>query len=98
LRGLDGGFAFRLRQLIGCVVKFEIECGDECREFRAIICHVGRDFVEVEKLDDDKKRRRDCDCKGRKKRDCTCKDHKNRFMIVPLDEIKFFKLDDKKHC
>ena len=100
LRGLDGGLFFRLRQLEGCVVKFEVECGSDCREFRGRICHVGRDFIEIEKFDHDKRHRDDCKCKGRKrKHDCKCKKHKHSFLIVPLNEIKLFKLDDdKKGC
>ncbi|UOE94546.1 hypothetical protein [Alkalihalobacillus sp. LMS39] len=92
LRGLDGGLAFRLRQLVGCVVKLEVECGDECNRFKGIICHVGRDFVEIEKIDDGRKRKKDCHCKSR----CKCKSHKDNFLIVPLHEIKVVKVDDDK--
>ncbi len=96
LKGIDGGLAFRLRQLIGCVVKLEVECGNECNEIRGIICHVGRDFVEVEKIDKEKKRRRHCRCKGH----CDCKHRKDDFLIIPLNEIKVVKVDDddKKDC
>ncbi|WP_066149080.1 hypothetical protein [Halalkalibacter krulwichiae] len=106
LRGLDGELAFRLRQLIGCVVKFKVECGNECREFKGTVCHVGKDFVEIEKLHHDDhdhtRRKRDCKCKDRRRHKCKCKckDHKSKFLIIPLDEIKIIKIvDDKKgHC
>ncbi len=95
LRGLEGGFAFRLRQLVGCVVKLEVECGDECNVFIGTICHVGRDFVEIEKIDEERRRRRDCHCSSRTKH----KERKDDFVIIPLDEIKAIKVeDDKKHC
>lgn len=94
LRGLDGGIAFRLRQLIGCTGKFEIECGSHCRQIEGIIYHVGRDFVEIEKVDDGK--HRSCKCKSRKRhKSCTCKDNKSTFIIIPLNEINLFKLVEK---
>lgn len=56
LGGLTSSLNFRLRQLIGCKVKLRVDCGGECKVILAEICFVGRDFVEVnelEELDDD---------------------------------------------
>ncbi|QGS69219.1 hypothetical protein CV093_15535 [Oceanobacillus sp. 143] len=52
LGGLQGGLNFRLRQLIGCVVKLELE---ENKEIVGNICFVGSDFVEVDVLKEKKK-------------------------------------------
>lgn len=99
LRGLDGGLPFRLRQLIGCFVKIETDCGDDCREFRAIICHVGRDFVEVERLDHHKAVRGKNRRRTKRKKMEGYKDDKNRFVIIPINEIKKINLiEDKEHC
>ncbi|OZM57053.1 hypothetical protein CIB95_09820 [Lottiidibacillus patelloidae] len=49
LGGLQGGLNFRLRQLIGCNVKMEL---DEDKEINAHICFVGSDFVEVDVLEE----------------------------------------------
>ena len=89
-----------MRQLIGCEVTLEVECGDECREIKGIICNVGRDFVEIEKLDVKKQHQRKVRrCTSCRKHDCDCKHHRDDFVIIPLNEIKLVKLeDDKKDC
>ncbi|TCN27821.1 hypothetical protein [Mesobacillus foraminis] len=48
LGGLEHGMAFRFRQLIGCLVKMDVECGEAAEKVLANICSVGTDFVEVE--------------------------------------------------
>ena len=45
LGGLQCGLNFRLRQLIGCIVRLDLE-GD--KKIVAYICYVGSDFVEVD--------------------------------------------------
>lgn len=47
LGGLQGGLAFRLRKLIGCEVKMQVEC-DGCEEMNGTIKFVGKDWVELE--------------------------------------------------
>ncbi|WP_102027557.1 hypothetical protein [Salirhabdus sp. Marseille-P4669] len=49
LGGLTHGLNFRLRQLIGCKVKLNVDC-DGCEKILAEICHVGSNFVEVKVL------------------------------------------------
>jgi hypothetical protein len=48
LGGLEHGMAFRFRQLIGCLVKMDIGCGEQNESILANIRSVGTDFVEVE--------------------------------------------------
>ncbi|PLT33397.1 hypothetical protein [Bacillus sp. V5-8f] len=75
LAGLQGGLAFRLRQLLDHDVR--IECEDQ-EVFEARIDHVGTDFIEVLMLSEKKNRRQkeDCGCKG-------------KFRIIPFEKIKF---------
>lgn len=44
LGGLQNGLGFRLRQLMGCEVKIELENG---KELHGKICYVGSNFVEL---------------------------------------------------
>lgn len=53
LGGLAHGLNFRLRQLIGCIVRLKVDCGGDCKKILAEICYVGNNFIEVNILDKD---------------------------------------------
>ncbi|MBM7659720.1 hypothetical protein JOC85_000487 [Bacillus mesophilus] len=94
LGGLQGGLNYRLRQLIGCVVKMELE-GD--RKVKARICFVGSDFVEIEVLDHDKKEEeKQEENKDKKKKKKKKKKHKKigKSWILPFESVGFVELDD----
>lgn len=86
LGGLQGNLNFRLRQLIGCKVKFELE-GD--KKIDAKVCFVGSDFVEVQVLDHKKEDKEDKNKKKKKKKKkCT------KSLILRMDAIKYMELKD----
>ncbi|WP_456275833.1 hypothetical protein [Bacillus sp. AK128] len=94
LGGLQGGLNFRLRQLIGCVVKMELE-GD--RKVKARICFVGSDFVEIEVLNDDRKEdEKQIENNEKKKKKKKKKKHKKmgKSWILPFESVGFVELDD----
>lgn len=100
LGGLQGNLNFRLRQLIGCKVKFELE---EDKKIDAKVCFVGSDFVEVEVLDDkkdDKKDDKDDEPEvlgeKKKKKKKKKKKHKKcpKAAIIKMEAIKFMELKD----
>ncbi|RXJ02417.1 hypothetical protein DS745_06855 [Anaerobacillus alkaliphilus] len=75
--------SYKLRQLIGCEIKMDISCGEDCEIVEGKLCFVGSDYVEVE-LKDDKKDRRD-PCKKKDKKE------KDKFVrIYPFESIKSF--------
>lgn len=61
LGGLAHGLNFRLRQLIGCIVKLKVNCGGDCKKILAEICYVGNNFIEVKILDKHHDDHHDCD-------------------------------------
>ncbi|QOR67624.1 hypothetical protein IM538_05645 [Cytobacillus suaedae] len=90
LGGLQGNLNFRLRQLIGCKVKFELE-GDD--KIIAKVCFVGSDFVEVEVLDDkkdDKEEKPQVEKKKKIKKKVKCP----KVLIFRMDAIKYMELKD----
>lgn len=102
LGGLQGGLNFRLRQLIGCNVRFELEEG---KKLVAKIRFVGSDFVEIEvlkekkKKDPDQKKKGKVKKKGKKKGKKKCKKNKcYKALIFPFESIKFIELKDDCHC
>lgn len=99
LGGLQGGLNFRMRQLMGCVVKMELE-GD--RKVKARICFVGSDFVEIEILERlDKKENEEEEVekkkkkKKRRKKNKKKRKFKGKSWIVPFESVGFVELDDK---
>ncbi|WP_121609543.1 hypothetical protein [Mesobacillus foraminis] len=69
--------AFRFRQLIGCLVKLDAECGEEMESILATICSVGTDFVEVEVFKNKDK----------------AKGGKGKIRILPFESIKCIELE-----
>ncbi|WP_246938567.1 hypothetical protein [Bacillus pinisoli] len=97
LGGLQGGLNFRLRQLIGCIVKMELE-GD--RKVKAKICFVGSDFVEIEVLDEMKEveeKEEEEEKKKKKKKKRKKRKFRGKSWIVPFESIDFVELDDDHH-
>ncbi|MFS0638520.1 hypothetical protein AB1K84_21710 [Mesobacillus foraminis] len=70
--------AFRFRQLIGCLVKLDVECGEEAEKVLATICTVGTDFVEVEVF---------------KNKDKANSGGKRKFRILPFESIGSIELE-----
>ncbi len=101
LGGLQGGLNFRLRQLIGCLVRLELEEG---KKIEAKICFVGSDFIEVEVFDDVKMEKKannkheEMNEKQQRKRNKRNKVRKNmkcnKALIIPFEAIKFVELKD----
>jgi hypothetical protein len=106
LGGLQGNLAFRLRQLIDCKVKMQLECGDSCEEILAKVCFVGSNFVEVkvmevleaEEEDEDLDEEIDNCCEGKKKK----KKKQNKFRIIPMEDVKWVEFKENNcncgHC
>ncbi|MFT4412445.1 hypothetical protein ACLM5H_01170 [Fredinandcohnia humi] len=107
LGGLQGNLNFRLRQLIGCPVKIELESG---KKILAKICFVGSDFVEVEvlkeKREEEREDREDRDGNEnredrkdqRKRRNNRRKFNRDKALILRVDAIQFVELDDDCDC
>lgn len=100
LGGLQGGLNFRLRQLIGCVVKLELE---ESKKITAKICFVGSDFVEVDVIDEKKEvpaaENKIVPQKNvRRKRKRRKKVIHGRALIIPFESIKFVELQGDCDC
>jgi hypothetical protein len=99
LGGLQGGLNFRLRQLIGSVVKLELE---ENKEIVGNICFVGSDFVEVDVLKEKKEvvaeEKIVSKEKAEKKRKKRKKIVHGNTLIFPFKAIKFVELKDDCDC
>lgn len=101
LAGLEGGMAFRLRQLIDCDVKIELECGENEEEMlQGRICFVGADFVEIDVMKKEKKKKKVKRNRLMQKRVIkkkkTCKENKDEFRILPFESIKSVSIMEKK--
>lgn len=96
LGGLQGGLNFRLRQLIGCVVTMQVECGEEPEEIEARICFVGSDYVEVKVLENDDVENNEDENNGDSE-ECKKKE-KDDFLILPTERVKWIKVKDDCDC
>ncbi|MEN8698016.1 hypothetical protein [Bacillus infantis] len=109
LGGLQGNLAFRLRQLVDCKVKMQLECGSSCEEILAKICFVGSNFVEVKVIEvlgnteeeedpeeEEEEEEEEAEEKPKKKK------KKNTFRIVPMEDLKWVEFKERKcdcgHC
>ncbi|PGT81049.1 hypothetical protein COD11_18905 [Bacillus sp. AFS040349] len=91
--------AFRLRQLIDCDVKIELECEEE-EMLQGRICFVGADFVEIDVMKKEKKKKKVKRNRLMKKRvikkEKRCKEKKDEFRILPFESIKSLSIMEKK--
>jgi hypothetical protein len=99
LAGLDGGMAFRLRQLVDCDVKLEVDCENEDEKVTGKICFVGSDFVEI--LTHKKERKKKVPSKNRlrRRRVKNKLDGKRDFCkevnrLIPFETIKSVSFDE----
>ncbi len=99
LGGLQNGMNFRLRQLIGCIVKLELNGG---KKIEAEICLVGSNYVEVKVLSEEKKHTHSegndeeftettIEKNEKKLRNC-------RSWIFPTDQINHIELNSRCNC
>jgi len=98
LAGLQGGMAFRFRQLIGCKVKIEADCESTGTEkLHAKMIHVGSDFIEVEVIKKEKKKKKPALArrKPRKKKD-ECKKHE--FRMIPFESLSSISVMEDDCC
>lgn len=96
LGGLQNGLDFRLRQMIGCEVKIELENGEEVY---GKICYVGSNFVELIVRDKEtpiSDQTTETDHKEEEETNATDKksphSKKCHTMIFPIDKINTLKL------
>ncbi|MBY0095887.1 hypothetical protein [Mesobacillus maritimus] len=82
LGGLQGGLAFRFRQLLDCDVKLNVDCEGEEKAVKGRVCFVGTNFVEIRSKRKQAKLKRSGSCKRR-----TNKGKKYRYRIIPFDKI-----------
>lgn len=112
LGGLTTNLNFRLRQLIGCKVKLNVESSNGSNWVLAKLCYVGDNFIEVKKTFyinevDDQYVPKDIDEVGKGGNSSqqyeTDYEHaysrgKKQFTIYPLDVVKSFELHEKCNC
>lgn len=99
LGGLKGNLNFRLRQLIGCIVKFKLENG---KKIIAKVCFVGSDFVELEQLFEERDDFEDLDERDRKRIRRIRRKRKlirkkiecAKIVILPFEAIHLIELED----
>lgn len=98
LAGLDGGMAFRLRELLDVEAKFEIAGEQGSKMLKGRVCSIGSDFVEVvlAKKAPMKKPVKRLRRTSVKKKAITCK--KDEFRIIPFDSIKSVTFADQQCC
>jgi hypothetical protein len=82
LGGLQGGLAFRFRQLLDCDVKLKVDCEGEEQEVNGRVCFVGTNFVEIRSKRKKAKLKRPGRCKRK-----AIKGNKHRYRIIPFDKI-----------